>query len=66
MVLIADPHDTLILVRTTHQLAMVLPDTRVQLVDQPLVPLVRRRTGVKNGCGAARDVVTFLARLRPR
>ena len=34
--------------------------------DQPLVPLARRRTGVKNGCGTARDAVTFLARLRPR
>jgi hypothetical protein len=34
--------------------------------DQPLVPLARRRTGVKNGCGTARDVVSFLVRLRPR
>ncbi len=41
-------------------------DGVTQSTDQPLVPLVRRRTGVKNGCGTARDVVTFLARLRPR
>src|SRR5712672_3085277 len=34
--------------------------------DQPLVPLARRRTGVKNGGGTARDVVSFLARSRPR
>jgi len=34
--------------------------------DQPLVPLARRRTGVKNGCGTARDAVTFLVRSRPR
>ena len=34
--------------------------------DQPLVPLARRRTGVKNGCGTARDVVSFLVRSRPR
>ena len=34
--------------------------------DQPLVLLARRCTGVKNGCGAARDVVSFLVRLRPR
>ena len=31
-----------------------------------MVPLARRRTGVKNGCGAVRDVVCFLVRLRPR
>src|SRR5947207_15264123 len=34
--------------------------------DQPLVLLARRRTGVKNGGGTARDVVSFLARSRPR
>jgi pimeloyl-ACP methyl ester carboxylesterase len=34
VLLIADPHDTLIPVGTTHQLAAVLPDARVQLVDQ--------------------------------
>ena len=34
--------------------------------DQPLVPLARRRTGVKNGGGTARDVVAFLVRSRPR
>jgi len=34
VLLIADPHDTLIPVSATHQLASVLPDARVQLVDQ--------------------------------
>jgi pimeloyl-ACP methyl ester carboxylesterase len=34
VLLIADPHDTLIPVRTTHRLAALLPDSRVQLVDQ--------------------------------
>ncbi len=34
VLLIADPHDTLIPVSTTHRLAAVLPDARVQLVDQ--------------------------------
>ena len=34
VLLIADPHDTLIPVSTTHQLAAALPDTRVQLVSQ--------------------------------
>jgi pimeloyl-ACP methyl ester carboxylesterase len=32
VLLIADPHDTLIPVSTTHRLAAVLPDARVQLV----------------------------------
>jgi hypothetical protein len=31
-----------------------------------LVSLARRRTGVKNGGGTARDVVAFLVRSRPR
>jgi hypothetical protein len=35
-------------------------------MDQPLVPPARRRTGVKNSGGTARDVVTFLVRLSPR
>jgi SAM-dependent methyltransferase len=30
-----------------------------------LVPLARRRTGVKNGCGTARDVVTQVAAVEP-
>jgi hypothetical protein len=34
--------------------------------DQPLVPLARRRTGVKIAGGTARDVVFPLVRLRPR
>jgi pimeloyl-ACP methyl ester carboxylesterase len=34
VLLIADPGDTLIPVRTTHQLAAALPDARVQLVSQ--------------------------------
>ena len=33
VLLIADPHDTLIPVGTTHQLAAALPDARVQLLD---------------------------------
>lgn len=33
VLLVADPHDTLIPARTTHQLAAVLPDARVQLLD---------------------------------
>ena len=37
-----------------------------QSTDQPLVPLARRRTAVKNGCGTARDVGVSLVRLRPR
>ena len=31
-----------------------------------MVPLARRRTGVKNGCGTARDVVCFVATLEFR
>jgi len=42
--------------------ATVLP----RATDQPLVPLARRCTGVKNGGGTACDVVSFLVRLRPR
>ena len=38
----------------------------VLAVGSALVPLARRRTGVKNGCGTARDVVCFLVRSRPR
>jgi pimeloyl-ACP methyl ester carboxylesterase len=34
VLLIADPHDTLIPVSTTHRLAAALPDARVQLLDQ--------------------------------
>jgi pimeloyl-ACP methyl ester carboxylesterase len=34
VLLLADPQDTLIPVSTTHQLAAVLPDARVQLLDQ--------------------------------
>jgi pimeloyl-ACP methyl ester carboxylesterase len=34
VLLLADPHDTLIPVSTTYQLAAVLPDARVQLLDQ--------------------------------
>jgi pimeloyl-ACP methyl ester carboxylesterase len=33
VLLLADPHDTLIPVSTTHRLAAVLPDARVQLVN---------------------------------
>jgi pimeloyl-ACP methyl ester carboxylesterase len=34
VLLVADPHDTLIPARATHQLAAVLPNARVQLLDQ--------------------------------
>ncbi len=34
--------------------------------ELPLMPLARHRTGVKNGGGTARDVGSFLVRLRPR
>ena len=34
VLLLADPHDTLIPVSTTHRLAAALPDARVQLVNQ--------------------------------
>jgi pimeloyl-ACP methyl ester carboxylesterase len=34
VLLLADPRDTLIPVRTTHQLAAALPDARVQLLSQ--------------------------------
>src|SRR5262249_3334714 len=43
-----------------------LPDALHWSTDQPLVPLARRRTGVKNSGGTARDVVAFLVRSRPR
>ena len=33
VLLIADPHDTLIPSRTTHELAAALPNARVQLLD---------------------------------
>jgi hypothetical protein len=42
------------------------PDVRHETTDQPLVPLARRCTSVKNGGGTARDVVCILVRLRPR
>jgi pimeloyl-ACP methyl ester carboxylesterase len=42
VLLVADPRDTLIPVSTTHQLAAVLPDARVQLVDQVGHHLPRR------------------------
>ena len=44
----------------------ISPDLCYETTDQPLVTLARRRTGVKNGRGTARDVVCFLVRLRPR
>ncbi len=40
--LVADPRDTLIPVRTTHQLAAVLPDARVRLLNQVGHHLPRR------------------------
>jgi 3-oxoadipate enol-lactonase len=61
VLLIADPHDTLIPVSTTHQLAAVLPDARVQLVDQIGHHLPRR-----GAPQIAAAIVAFLADLDKR
>jgi pimeloyl-ACP methyl ester carboxylesterase len=61
VLLVADPHDTLIPVSTTHQLAAVLPDARVQLVDQIGHHLPRR--GAPQVAAAIAD---FLAELDQR
>lgn len=42
VLLLADPHDTLIPARTIHQLATVLPNARVRLLDQISHHLPRR------------------------
>ena len=59
--LLADPHDTLIPVSTTHQLAAVLPDAHVQLVNQTGHHLPRR-----GAPQIAAAIVQFLAALDTR
>ena len=61
VLLIADPHDTLIPVSTTHQLAAVLPDARVQLLNQIGHHLPRR-----GAPEIAAAIVQFLAALDNR
>ena len=61
VLLIADPHDTLVPVSTTHQLAAVLPNARVQLVDQIGHHLPRRAAPQ-----IADAIVAFLADLDKR
>lgn len=61
VLLLADPHDTLIPVRTTHQLAALLPDARVQLVDQIGHHLPRR-----GAPQIAAAIAAFLAELDQR
>jgi pimeloyl-ACP methyl ester carboxylesterase len=61
VLLLADPHDTLIPVSTTHQLAAVLPDARVQLLDQIGHHLPRR-----GAPQIAAAIVQFLAELDER
>ena len=61
VLLLADPRDTLIPVRTTHQLAAVLPDARVQLLNQIGHHLPRR-----GAPEIAAAVVQFLAALDSR
>jgi pimeloyl-ACP methyl ester carboxylesterase len=58
VLLVADPHDTLIPVSTTHQLAAVLPDARVRLVAQVGHHLPRRAAHQ-----IAAAIVQFLAML---
>ena len=61
VLLIADPHDTLIPVSTTHQLAAVLPDARVQLLDHIGHHLPRR-----GAPQIAAAIAQFLAELDKR
>ena len=61
VLLIADPHDTLVPVRTTRQLAVVLPDAHVQLVNQIGHHLPRR-----GAPEIAAAIVQFLAALDNR
>jgi pimeloyl-ACP methyl ester carboxylesterase len=61
VLLLADPHDTLVPVSTTHQLAAALPDARVELVSQIGHHLPRR------GASAVAVAITgFLAELDSR
>ncbi len=61
VLLLADPDDTLIPVSTTHQLAALLPDTRVQLVSQIGHHLPRR-----GAAQIAAAITEFLAALDTR
>ena len=61
VLLLADPHDTLIPVSTTHRLAAVLPDAHVQLVYQIGHHLPRR-----GAPEIAAAIVQFLAALDTR
>jgi len=61
VLLIADPHDTLIPVSTTHQLAAALPDARVQLLNGIGHHLPRRAAPQ-----IAAAIVAFLAALDSR
>lgn len=61
VLLLADPHDTLIPVSTTHRLAAVLPDAHVQLVNQIGHHLPRR-----GAPQIAAAIVQFLAALDTR
>jgi pimeloyl-ACP methyl ester carboxylesterase len=61
VLLLADPYDTLIPVRTTHQLAALLPNARVQLLDQIGHHLPRR-----GAPKIAVAIVDFLAALDNR
>ena len=61
VLLLADPDDTLIPVRTTHQLAAMLPDARVQLLSQVGHHLPRRAAAE-----IAAAIVQFLAALDSR
>ena len=61
VLLLADPNDTLVPVSTTHQLAAVLPDARVQLVNQTGHHLPRR--GAPQTAAA---IAAFLAALDTR
>ncbi len=61
VLLLADPHDTLIPVETTHQLAAVLPDARVQLLAQIGHHLPRR-----GAPEIAAAIIDFLAALDKR
>ena len=58
VLLIADPHDTLIPISTAYQLAAALPDARVQLVDQIGHHLPRR--GAPQIATAITDFLTAL------
>ena len=61
VLLVADPRDTLIPVSTTHQLAAVLPDARVRLVDHIGHHLPRR-----GAPQVAAAIAEFLAELDKR